>query len=98
LLADLGIRCFADLQRRSEHVRVLLPPLWEVAEAIIAGNPHVGARRSGCRRSKRRAGTHPLELGDRRVELPAVMPQICVHTEGLAKKSCGFLTETLVMS
>ena len=39
LLEDLGIGCFADLQRRGEHVKALLPVLWEMAEAIIAASP-----------------------------------------------------------
>lgn len=43
LLADLGIRSFADLQRRGEQVRGFLPRLWEVAEAIIAANPGIEA-------------------------------------------------------
>ncbi|MBA2518130.1 MAG: hypothetical protein H0V24_00535 [Chloroflexia bacterium] len=41
LLADLGIESFADLQRRGERVRDFLPPLWDVAEAIIAANPAI---------------------------------------------------------
>lgn len=41
LLVDLGITSFADLRRRAEQVRALLPRLWAVAEAIIAANPDV---------------------------------------------------------
>jgi hypothetical protein len=41
LLADLGITSFADLQRRSQQVKALLPHVWEVAEAIIAANPEI---------------------------------------------------------
>ena len=39
LLADLGISSFADLEWRSEQVRGLLPPVWEVAQTIMAANP-----------------------------------------------------------
>jgi len=38
LLGDLGITSFADLQRRSEQVKGLLPQVWTVAEAIMAAN------------------------------------------------------------
>lgn len=38
LLADLGITSFEDLERRGERVEASLPRLWEVAEAIMAGN------------------------------------------------------------
>ena len=41
LLGDLGIASFADLQQRGEHVRALLPRLWEVSEAILAANRDV---------------------------------------------------------
>lgn len=41
LLGDLGIATFADLQRRGEEVRGFLPRIWEVAEAILAGNPRI---------------------------------------------------------
>jgi hypothetical protein len=41
LLGDLGISSFADLQQRQEQVKGLLPPVWEVAEAIMAANPEV---------------------------------------------------------
>lgn len=41
LLSDLGLRSLADLQRRSEQVKQLLPRLWAVAEAIIAANPEI---------------------------------------------------------
>ncbi len=41
LLADLGITSFADLQQRSEQVRLWLPRVWEVAEAIMVANPDI---------------------------------------------------------
>jgi len=41
LLADLGIRSFADLQKRSQQVRDELPQVWQVAEAIMAANPEI---------------------------------------------------------
>lgn len=41
LLGDLGITSFADLQRRNEEVKALLPRVWAVAEAIIAANPDI---------------------------------------------------------
>ncbi len=41
LLGDLGITSFATLWQRSEHVKALLPPIWEVAEAIMAANPDI---------------------------------------------------------
>jgi hypothetical protein len=41
LLGDLGIASFADLQRRSEQVKEILPRVWEVAEAIMAANPDI---------------------------------------------------------
>ena len=43
LLADLGIRSFADLQQRSEQVRAFLPEIWRVAEAIMDANPAIEA-------------------------------------------------------
>lgn len=39
LLADLGIRSFADLQQRSAEVKQFLPQVWTVAEAIMRANP-----------------------------------------------------------
>jgi hypothetical protein len=41
LLGDLGITSFADLQQRKEQIEVLLPRVWEVAEAIMAANPRI---------------------------------------------------------
>lgn len=41
LLADLGIRSFSDLRRRSQQVLEMLPRVWQVAEAIIAANPAI---------------------------------------------------------
>ena len=41
LVGDLGIASSADLQRRAEQVKVLLPRVMEVAEAIIAANPEI---------------------------------------------------------
>jgi hypothetical protein len=41
LLGDLGIASFDDLRQRREHARALLPPLWDLAEAIMAANPEV---------------------------------------------------------
>ena len=41
LLADLGVKSFADLQRRNQQIEKLLPRVWEVAEAIIAANPEI---------------------------------------------------------
>jgi hypothetical protein len=41
LLSDLGITSFADLQRRMQQVKELLPRIWGVAEAIIAVNPGI---------------------------------------------------------
>ncbi|MBE0696734.1 MAG: hypothetical protein IH586_07410 [Anaerolineaceae bacterium] len=41
LVADLGIRSFADLQQRSQQVREMLPRIWEVAQAIMAANPEI---------------------------------------------------------
>lgn len=41
LLGDLGIASFADLQRRREQIEILLPRVWEVAEAIMAANPSI---------------------------------------------------------
>lgn len=41
LLGDLGITSFADLQQRCEQVKVRLARVWEVAEAIMAGNPDI---------------------------------------------------------
>ena len=39
LLADLGIRSFADLQQRSAAVKQFLPQVWAVSETIMAANP-----------------------------------------------------------
>jgi hypothetical protein len=41
LLADLGIRSFADLQQRARRIEQRLPEVWQTAEAIIAANPDV---------------------------------------------------------
>lgn len=41
LVGELGITSFADLQRRNDQVKALLPSVWEVAEAIIAANPEI---------------------------------------------------------
>ena len=41
LLGDLGIASFADLRRRVEQVKASVPPVWEVAEAIMAANPDI---------------------------------------------------------
>lgn len=41
LLADLGIRSFADMQQRKEEIKALLPRVWAVAEAIMAANPAI---------------------------------------------------------
>lgn len=41
LLGDLGIASFADLQRRGEEVKALLPRIWAAAEAIMAANPAI---------------------------------------------------------
>jgi hypothetical protein len=41
LLADLGIRSFADLMQRSAAVRAFLPRLWQEAEALVAANPEI---------------------------------------------------------
>jgi hypothetical protein len=32
---------FPDLQQRTEQLKVLLPTIWEVTEAIIATNPEI---------------------------------------------------------
>lgn len=34
-LAELGIRSFADLQKRSQEVKEMLPQVWQAAEAIM---------------------------------------------------------------
>jgi hypothetical protein len=47
LLADLGIRSFADLQARNERTRQLLARVWEVAQAILAANPQIEDRPTG---------------------------------------------------
>jgi hypothetical protein len=41
LLSDLGITSYADLERRSEQVKRLLPRVWEVAEEIMARHPGI---------------------------------------------------------
>lgn len=41
LLADLGITSVADLQQRGEAIKVFLPALWSVTEAILAANPGI---------------------------------------------------------
>ncbi len=41
LLGDLGIASYADLVRRGEQVKELLPHVWEVAEAIMEANPGI---------------------------------------------------------
>jgi hypothetical protein len=41
LLADLGVRSFADLRQRTGQVEELLPQVWEVAQAIMAANPAI---------------------------------------------------------
>ncbi len=41
VLEDLGIKSFADLQRRNKQIEELLPRVWEAAEAIIAANPEI---------------------------------------------------------
>ena len=43
LLGDLGITAFADLQRRGDQIRQLLPQVWAVAETIMAANPQIEA-------------------------------------------------------
>jgi hypothetical protein len=41
LTADLGIRSSAELLRRGEEVRDLLPQVWRVAETILDRNPEI---------------------------------------------------------
>jgi hypothetical protein len=41
LLADLGIRSTADVQKRSQQVLEMLPRIWEAAEALMLGNPEI---------------------------------------------------------
>jgi hypothetical protein len=41
LLGDLGIGSFADLQRRGEDIRAVLPRTWVIAQAIMAANPEI---------------------------------------------------------
>jgi hypothetical protein len=41
LLSELGVTSFPDLQQRTEQLKVLLPAIWEVTEAIIAANPEI---------------------------------------------------------
>lgn len=41
LVGDLGIRSFADLQRRSEETRAFLPQVWAMAEEILTENPGI---------------------------------------------------------
>lgn len=41
LLADLGITSLADLGRRMDEGRALLPEVWQVAQAILAANPAI---------------------------------------------------------
>jgi len=41
LLDELGITSFADLERRSEQVKELLPRVWEVAEEVMARHPGI---------------------------------------------------------
>jgi hypothetical protein len=41
LLGDIGIASFADIQHRTEHVKMLLPRVWDMAEAVMAANPQV---------------------------------------------------------
>ena len=38
---DLGIGNSADMQRRADKVRSMLPRVWQVAEAIMAANVEV---------------------------------------------------------
>lgn len=40
-LSELGIRSSADLKRRKDQVKGILPQVWEVAEGIIAANPGI---------------------------------------------------------
>jgi len=41
LLADMGVRSFADLLQRSQQALDMLPRVWQAAEAIIAANPDI---------------------------------------------------------
>ncbi|HEY3267817.1 MAG TPA: hypothetical protein VGM37_12880 [Armatimonadota bacterium] len=41
LLADLGVSSSADLQQRGEQVRLTLPGVWDMAEAIMEANPAI---------------------------------------------------------
>lgn len=41
LLANLGIRAFADLQQRGDQVRGFLPQVWAMAEAIMDANSEI---------------------------------------------------------
>jgi hypothetical protein len=41
LLLDLGIGSSADMQRRADKVRWMLPRVWQVAEAIMAANVEI---------------------------------------------------------
>jgi hypothetical protein len=44
LLDDLGVTSPADLRRRGEQVRALLPRVWGMAEAIMAAHPGIDGR------------------------------------------------------
>lgn len=41
LLHDLGITSLAGIHQRNEQIRLLLPRVWEVTEAILAANPAI---------------------------------------------------------
>lgn len=41
LLADLGIRSFADLAQGKAQIQAFLPQLWAVTEGILAANPAI---------------------------------------------------------
>ena len=41
LLGELGIASTADLQRRNEEIRRLIPAVWDVSEEIISTNPAI---------------------------------------------------------
>lgn len=41
LLADMGVRSFADLQQRSQQALEMLPRVLQAAEVIIAANPDI---------------------------------------------------------
>jgi hypothetical protein len=41
LVDDLGVPCAKEVRRRCAEIELILPRVWQRAEAIIAANPEI---------------------------------------------------------